>query len=186
MNFQTPGRIFQEISFAFLLRFKTSQQIFYHRSLHLTRGNNPQTPELWADVANTVPPSHASPHSTGQRELAVEGVLTLDTPNPWLTRRRGAKLGVAVAEWLRCCATNRKVAGSIPDNVGIFYWHKILPVALWPWVPTQPPTEMSTRSISWWGKSGLCVRLTTYHHLVPLLRNLGAVTSWNPLGSSGL
>jgi len=25
--------------------------------------------------------------------------------------------GAAVAQWLRCCATNRKVAGSIPDGV---------------------------------------------------------------------
>jgi len=25
--------------------------------------------------------------------------------------------GTAVAQWLRCCATNRKVAGSIPDGV---------------------------------------------------------------------
>ena len=40
----------------------------------------------------------------------------------------------AVAQWLRCCATNRKVACSIPGGViGIFYWHKILPIALWPW-----------------------------------------------------
>jgi len=31
-------------------------------------------------------------------------------------------LGIAVALWLRCCATNRKVAGSIPDGViGIFH-----------------------------------------------------------------
>ena len=30
--------------------------------------------------------------------------------------------GAAVAQWLRCCATNRKVAGSIPDGViGIFH-----------------------------------------------------------------
>ena len=30
--------------------------------------------------------------------------------------------GIAVAQWLRCCATNRKVAGSIPDGViGIFH-----------------------------------------------------------------
>jgi hypothetical protein len=29
---------------------------------------------------------------------------------------------IAVAQWLRCCATNRKVAGSIPDGVtGIFH-----------------------------------------------------------------
>ena len=30
--------------------------------------------------------------------------------------------GTAVAQWLRCCATNRKVAGSIPAGVS----HKIL------------------------------------------------------------
>ena len=30
--------------------------------------------------------------------------------------------GTAVAQWLRCCATNQKVAGSIPDGViGIFH-----------------------------------------------------------------
>ena len=43
-------------------------------------------------------------------------------------------VGTAVAQCLRCCATNRKVAGSIPAGViGIFHWHKILPIALWPW-----------------------------------------------------
>jgi hypothetical protein len=32
--------------------------------------------------------------------------------------------GQAVAQWLRHCATNRKVAGSIPDGViGIFHLH---------------------------------------------------------------
>ena len=31
-------------------------------------------------------------------------------------------LGTAVAQWLRCCATNRKVAGSIAAGViGIFH-----------------------------------------------------------------
>ena len=49
---------------------------------------------------------------------------------------------------------------------------------------TQPLTEMITRSISW-GKGGHCVRLTTYHRPVPLLWNLGTLTSWNPLGPSG-
>ena len=33
-------------------------------------------------------------------------------------------------------------------------------------------------------KSGRCVKLTTYHHPVPLSRNLGTLTSWNPLGLS--
>jgi hypothetical protein len=48
-----------------------------------------------------------------------------------------------VAQWLRYCATNRKVAGSIPDGViGIFHWHNPsdLTIAL---ASTQPLTEMS-------------------------------------------
>jgi hypothetical protein len=33
--------------------------------------------------------------------------------------------GHAVAQWLRHCATNRKVAGSIPDGIiGIFNWNR--------------------------------------------------------------
>ena len=46
----------------------------------------------------------------------------------------GGGEGPAVAQWLRCCATNRKVAGSIPAGAtGNFHRHKILPIALWPW-----------------------------------------------------
>jgi len=70
-------------------------------------------------------------------------------------------MGKAVAEWLRCCATNRKVAGSIPTGViGIFHWYKILPIALWSlgrlslwqkWVPGAFSR----------GKGGRCVRLIT-------------------------
>ena len=65
----------------------------------------------------------------------------------------------------------------------IFHWHKILPIALWPWgrlsleqkwVPGASPG----------GKTDRCVRLTTYRHSVPLSRNLGALNSWNPLGLS--
>jgi len=37
----------------------------------------------------------------------------------------------AVVQLLRCCATNRKVAVSIPAGViGIFHGHKILPIAI--------------------------------------------------------
>jgi hypothetical protein len=32
------------------------------------------------------------------------------------------------------------------------------------------------------GKGGRCVRLTTYHIHVLMSRNLGALTSWNPVG----
>jgi len=31
------------------------------------------------------------------------------------------ELGTAVAQWLRCCVTNRKVAGSIPAGVSGFF-----------------------------------------------------------------
>jgi hypothetical protein len=54
-----------------------------------------------------------------------------------------------VAQWLRYCATNRKVAGSIPDGVtGIFHGHNPSDrtMALG---SAQPLTEMSTRIISW-------------------------------------
>ena len=57
--------------------------------------------------------------------------------------------GTAVAKWLRYCATNRKVADSIPDVVtGIFHWHNPSDCTMAP-VSTQFLTEMSTRSISW-------------------------------------
>jgi hypothetical protein len=32
------------------------------------------------------------------------------------------------------------------------------------------------------GKGGRCGRLTTYHLHAPMSRNLGALTSWNPVG----
>jgi hypothetical protein len=51
--------------------------------------------------------------------------------------------------WLRHCATNQKVAGSISDGVsGIFHWHNPVgrTMALG---STQLLTEMSTRNISW-------------------------------------
>jgi len=55
----------------------------------------------------------------------------------------------AVARWLRCCATNRKVAGSIPVGVtGIFIDIKPSDRTM-VLRSTQPLTEMSTRSISW-------------------------------------
>ena len=41
--------------------------------------------------------------------------------------------GTALAQWLRCCVTNRKVPGSIPASVIGFFIDIILPIALWPW-----------------------------------------------------
>jgi hypothetical protein len=62
---------------------------------------------------------------------------------------------------LRHCATSRKIAGLIPDGVsGIFHCHNPSghTMAL---ESTQPLTEISTRNISWRGKGGRCVGLTT-------------------------
>jgi hypothetical protein len=66
--------------------------------------------------------------------------------------------GHAVAQWLRHCATNQKVAGLIPDGVGFFHWHNPSgrTMALG---STQPLTEMISSNISW-GKVGRCIGLT--------------------------
>jgi len=39
-----------------------------------------------------------------------------------LTQIRGKGGGAAESQWLRCCATNRKVAGSIPAVVSGFFY----------------------------------------------------------------
>ena len=67
----------------------------------------------------------------------------------WIFHHGASSEGAAVAQWLRCCVTDRKVAGLIPDGViGIFHWHnpsdRTMVLGL-----TQPLTEMSTRRISW-------------------------------------
>jgi len=65
----------------------------------------------------------------------------------------------------------------------IFHWHKILPVALWPWGQLSLKQKWVPGVLPG-GKGGWCVRLTTYHHPVPLPWNLGTLTSWNPVGPS--
>ena len=57
--------------------------------------------------------------------------------------------GTAVAQWLRCCATNRQVAGSIPTRVSGSFIDIKLSYPTMALGSTQPLTEMSTRSISW-------------------------------------
>jgi hypothetical protein len=69
----------------------------------------------------------------------------------WNNKHRnvGERGPLMVAQWLRHCVTNRKVAGSIPDGaIGIFHWHNPSDrtMALG---STQLLTGMSTGSISW-------------------------------------
>ena len=62
---------------------------------------------------------------------------------------------LAVAQWLKYCATNRKVAGSIPDGIiGIFHWHNPSDRTM-AMGSTQPQTKMSTMRISW-GVNAAC------------------------------
>ena len=88
-----------------------------------------------------------------------------------------------MAKWLRCCATNRKVTGSIPDGViGIFI---DINSFRFHYDPGVDPASIRVPGAFRRGKGGRCMRLTTYHNTVPLSRNLGTSTSWNPLGPSG-
>jgi len=56
-------------------------------------------------------------------------------------------LGTAVAQWSRCCATNRKVVGLIPDGVSGLFIDINTSDRTMALGSTQPLTEMSTRSI---------------------------------------
>ena len=58
------------------------------------------------------------------------------------------KEGTAVAQWLRCCFTNQKVAGSIPAVSVAFSLTQNPSDRTMALVSTQPLTEMSSRSIS--------------------------------------
>ena len=61
--------------------------------------------------------------------------------------RNSVNLGTRWCSWLRHCATSRKVAASIPDDVGIFRWSNP-PGRSMALGSTQSLTEMSTRGIS--------------------------------------
>jgi hypothetical protein len=90
--------------------------------------------------------------------------------------------GTAVEQLLRCCTANRKVAGSIPAGVsGFFIDIKSFRSHNGPGVDSAS-TRNEYQEFFPGGKGGRCLRLTTYHHSVLLSRNLGTLTSWNPLG----
>ena len=88
-----------------------------------------------------------------------------------------------MAQWLRCCATNRRVAGSITDGViGIFHWQSSR--------SHYGPGVDSASNRNEYQENFLGVnaasayRWQPYHLPVPLSWNLGTLTSWNPLGHS--
>ena len=94
-------------------------------------------------------------------------------------------MGFAVTRWLRCCATNRKVAGSIPADVSGFYIDIKSFGSHYGSGVESSSNRNEYQEYFLEGKGRRCVRLTTYHNPAPLSRNLGTLTSWNPLGPSG-
>jgi hypothetical protein len=90
-------------------------------------------------------------------------------------------MGTAVALWLSYCATNQKVAASIPDGVTKFFIDINPSDRTMALQSTQPLTEMSTRSISW-GKCGRCVRLTTLPPSCAVVKKSGNLNFLEPSG----
>jgi predicted transcriptional regulator len=79
---------------------------------------------------------------------------------------------------------DQEVVGSIPAGVnGFFIDIKSFQSHYGPGVDSAS-NRNEYREYFQGVKSGRCVRLTTYHHPVPLSRNLGTLTSWKPLGLS--
>jgi len=88
--------------------------------------------------------------------------------------------GTRWCSWLGHSTTSRKVTGLIPNGVTrIFHWcnppSRTMTLGL-----TQPLTEMSTRNISWGGKGGRCVWLTT---LPPSCANCLEIWKLQPPGT---
>ena len=88
--------------------------------------------------------------------------------------------GTAVAQWLRCCATNRKVAGSIPDGISGFF------IDIKPFRSHYGPGVDSASNRNEYrehflgGKGVRCVRLTT---LPPTCADCREILEHQPRGT---
>jgi len=80
-----------------------------------------------------------------------------------------------VAQWSRCCATNRKVAGSIPVVVSGF----IIDIKSFR-SHYGPGVDSASNRNEYLGlKAAGAYGWQPYYHPVPLSCNLGTLTSWN-------
>jgi len=90
--------------------------------------------------------------------------------------------GTALAQWLRCCATNRKVAGSIPAGVsGFFNDIKSFRSHCGPGVESASnKNEYQMYFLE--GKDGRCVRLTTLPPSCAVVTKSGNLNFLEPSG----
>ena len=73
-----------------------------------------------SDPALLIVSSASDPHSSANKEMFNCRMLAFHFYDlPHIPQR--PHYATAVAQWLRCCATNRKVAGSIPAGVTEFF-----------------------------------------------------------------
>ena len=91
-------------------------------------------------------------------------------------------MGTAVTQWLRCCATNRKVAGSIPTGVnGFFIDIKSFRSPYGPGIDsTSNRNEYQEYFLG--VKSGRCVRLTTLPPSCAVVTKSGNLNFLEPSG----
>ena len=92
--------------------------------------------------------------------------------------------GTAVAQWLRCCATNRKVAGSIPAGASGFFID--IKSSRSHYVPGVDSASNRNEYQEYFlgVKAAGAKGWQPYHNPVPLSRNPGTLTTWNPVGHS--
>ena len=81
---------------------------------------------LWPPHTSLLPPKHNLQHMFNCKKnhlgTTVQHSMFLYMTNLQYKKHSSLIVGTAVAQWLRRCATNRKVAGSVPDGViGIFH-----------------------------------------------------------------
>ena len=91
-------------------------------------------------------------------------------------------MGTSVAQWLRCCVTNRKVAGSIPAGVnGFFIDIKSFRSHYGPGVDSvSNRNEYEKHFLG--GKGGRCVRLTTLPPSCAVVTKSGNLNFLEPSG----
>ena len=90
--------------------------------------------------------------------------------------------GTAVAQWLGCCATNRKVAGSIPAGAtGFFIGIKSFRSHYGP-VVDSASNRSEYQEYFLGGKDGRCIRLTTLPPSCAVVMKSGNLNFLEPSG----